>query len=293
MKEDRTSNGSSSRSWFERIGQVLIGEPQDHDGLREWLRDAVERGVLDPDSLRMIEGVLHVSEDRVRDIMIPRSHMVVIERDASLEEILPLVVESAHSRFPVIGDSRDEVIGILLAKDLLSHLMPNGETPFNVRDILRSVAFIPESKRLSMLLKEFRASHNHMAIVVDEYGGVAGLVTIEDVLEQIVGDIGDEYDGEEDSYIVPQGKNECIVKALTRISDFNEHFGTEFSDEEFDTVGGLVLNAFGRMPRRGESIEMEGLNFKVLGADIRRLHLLLVTRNSPVLSERDCNKLTE
>ncbi|CAK0780162.1 CorC-HlyC family protein YbeX [Gammaproteobacteria bacterium] len=281
MKEDRTPNGSTSRSWLERIGQALAGEPQDRDGLREWLREASERGVLDPDSLQMIEGVLEVSETRVRDIMVPRSHMRVVGCEASLEEILPLVVESAHSRFPVIGDSRDEVLGILLAKDLLSHLISDRSAPFNVRDVLRPVVFIPESKRLSMLLKEFRASHNHMAMVVDEYGGVAGLVTIEDVLEQIVGDIGDEHDGEEDAYIVPQGKYESTVNALTRISDFNEHFGTDFSDEEFDTVGGLVLNAFGRMPRRGETIEMEGLNFKVLGADIRRLHSLLVRREPP------------
>ena len=281
MKEDRTPNGGSSRSWLGRLGQALAGEPQDRNELREWLRDAGERGVLDQYSLQMIEGVLKVSEARVRDIMIPRSHMVVLECDATLEEILPLVVEAAHSRYPVIGDSRDEVLGVLLAKDLLSHLMSNDGTLFNVRNILRPVAFIPESKRLSMLLQEFRASHNHMAIVVDEYGGVAGLVTIEDVLEQIVGDIDDEYDDEEDVYIIPQGEDECIVNALTRISDFNHHFGTEFSDEEFDTVGGLVLNAFGRMPRRGDITEMDGLSFKVLGADIRRLHLLQVSRNQP------------
>jgi len=281
MKEDRTSNGSTSRSWFERIGQVLAGEPQDRNGLREWLRDAGERGVIDPDSLQMIEGVLKVSEARVRDIMIPRSHMTVVERDASLEEILPLIVESAHSRFPVIGDNRDEVLGILLAKDLLGYAMSERNVPFNLNNVLRRVAFIPESKRLSMLLKEFRGSHNHMAIVVDEYGGVAGLVTIEDVLEQIVGEIGDEHDSEEDFYIVPQGENKCIVNALTRISDFNKHFGTDFGNEEFDTVGGLVLNAFGRMPRRGDGITMEGLSFKVLGADIRRLHLIQVIRETP------------
>ncbi|CAK0762446.1 CorC-HlyC family protein YbeX [Gammaproteobacteria bacterium] len=285
MKEDRTPNGSTSRSWLERIGQALAGEPHDRNELREWLRDAGERGVLDADSLQMIEGVLQVSEARVRDIMVPRSHMMVVECDASLEEILPLVVESAHSRFPVIGDNRDEVLGILLAKDLLGYFTSNHSIPFSVRNVLRQVAFIPESKRLSMLLKEFRASHNHMAIVVDEYGGVAGLVTIEDVLEQIVGEIGDEHDSEEDAYIIPQGEHECIVNALTRINDFNEHFGTNFHNEEFETVGGLVLNAFGRMPRRGEGITMEGLSFKVLGADIRRLHLLQVIREIPTTTK--------
>jgi len=277
MKEDRSSNGSS-RSWLERIGQALAGEPQNRDELRLWLRDASARGVLDPDSLQMIEGVLQVSESRVRDIMIPRAHMIVIDGDAPLTELLPLVVESGHSRFPVIGTSRDEVLGILLAKDLLGYLVSGRDIPFCVHNFLRPVAFIPESKRLGILLKEFRASRNHMAIVIDEYGGVAGLVTIEDVLEQIVGDIGDEYDSEDDAYIVPQGENESIVNALTRISDFNDHFATQFNDEEFDTIGGVVLNAFGRLPRRGEEIAMEGLIFKVLGADMRRLHLLQVIR---------------
>jgi magnesium and cobalt transporter len=282
MKEDRPPNGpTASRSWLDRIGQALSGEPQDRDELRNLLRDVGERGVLDPDSLQMIEGVLQVSEARVRDIMVPRSHMAVVERDAPLEEILPLIVESAHSRFPVIGDSRDEVLGILLAKDLLAYCTSQHDTLFSVRDVLRPVAFIPESKRLSMLLKEFRASRNHMAVVVDEYGGVAGLVTIEDVLEQIVGEIADEHDSEEDAYIVAQGENDTIVNALTRIGDFNDYFGTNFSNEEFDTVGGLVLNAFGRMPRRGEVIAMAELRFKVLRADMRRLYLLQVTREPP------------
>lgn len=277
MKEDRTSNGVS-RSWLERIGQALSGEPQDREELRLWLRDATTRGVLDLDSLQMIEGVLQVSESRVRDIMIPRAHMIVIDGEAPLAEILPLVIESRHSRFPVIGSSRDDVLGILLAKDLLGYLVSQREEPFRVDNFLRPVAFIPESKRLGILLKEFRASRNHMAIVIDEYGGVAGLVTIEDVLEQIVGDIGDEYDSEEDSYIVPQGENESIVNALTRISDFNDYFGTQFSDAEFDTIGGVILNSFGRLPRRGEEINLDGLTFRVLGADMRRLHLLQVIR---------------
>ncbi len=278
MKDDRSPNGSPPRSWFDRIGQLLTGEPQDRDGLREWLRDACERGVLDADSLQMFEGVLRVSEARVRDIMVPRAHMVVVEGDVSLHDVLALVVESAHSRFPVIGDSRDEILGVMLAKDLLKHLTADRDSPIGVRNILRPVAFIPESKRLSVLLKEFRASRNHMAIVVDEYGGVAGLVTIEDVLEQIVGEIGDEHDSEGAADIIPQGENEYIVNALTRIMDFDDHFGTDFKNETFDTVGGLVLHAFGRMPRRGESILREGFNFTVLGADMRRLHLLQVRR---------------
>ncbi len=285
MKEDRIQNGSSGRSWFERLGQVLAGEPHDRNELRDWLRDASERGVLDADSLQMIEGVLRVSEARVRDIMVPRSHMVVLASDASLEDILSLVVESAHSRFPVIGDSRDEVFGVLLAKDLLKHLCVDRAVPFGVRDLLRPVAFIPESKRLSVLLKEFRASRNHMAIVVDEYGGVAGLVTIEDVLEQIVGEIGDEHDNDDVAYIVPQGENDCIVNALTRINDFNVHFGTEFKNDAYETVGGLVLSAFGRMPQRGECITLEALLFTVLAADVRRLHLLQVTRHTDAHKE--------
>ena len=287
MKEDRSPSGSPSRSWFERISQVLAGEPQDRDELREWLRDVSARGVLDADSLQMIEGVLRVYEARVRDIMVPRSHMVVVGCDASIEEILSLVVESAHSRFPIIGESRDEILGIMLAKDLIKHLIADRSVPFRVRDILRPVAFIPESKRLSVLLKEFRASRNHMAIVVDEYGGVAGLITIEDVLEQIVGDIGDEHDGDGVDYIVPQGENVCVVNALTRINDFNAYFGTDCKNEVCDTVGGLVLNAFGRMPRRGECITMEGLIFTVLGSDIRRIHSIEIRREmNPPPNER-------
>ncbi len=278
MKEDRLTSPHPSRSWLERIGQALSGEPRDRGELIELLRDARTRELMDSDSLLMIEGVLQVGEERVRDIMIPRSQMVVVERDASLQDILPVVVESAHSRFPVIGDSRDEVLGILLAKDLLSYFINNRNGPFNIGDVLRPVVFIPESKRLNVLLKEFRASRNHMAVVVDEYGGVAGLVTIEDVLEQIVGEIADEHDIEEDTFIVIQSEGEFLVKALTPISDFNEYFSTQFSDEEFDTLGGLVMNGFGRMPRRGETLTMEGLRFKVVRADMRRIHLLQVSR---------------
>ncbi|CAK0776765.1 CorC-HlyC family protein YbeX [Gammaproteobacteria bacterium] len=284
MKEDHIPDSVSPWSWFGRIGQAFSGEPQDREEIRERLRDAVDRGALDPDSLHMIEGVLQVSETRVREIMIPRSQMVVITQDATLDEILPLIVGSAHSRFPVVGENRDEVLGILLAKDLLGELFRRSlfshdseETPFQVRDLLRSVAFVPESKRLGMLLKEFRARRSHMAIVVNEYGGVSGLVTIENVLEQIVGDIGDEHDNEEDNYIIPQTNKHCLVNALARICDFNEYFETHFNDEDFDTVGGLVLNSFGRMPRKGEQVTMEGLTFKIMRADVRRLYLLQVS----------------
>jgi magnesium and cobalt transporter len=277
MSVERTNNGTSSRSWLERLSFALLGEPKDREQLVELLRDAQQRELLDPEALTMIEGVLQVAEMQVRDIMVPRAQMAVVERDAPLEDILPAVIESAHSRFPVIGDNRDEVVGILLAKDLLAYYGQDNARNFNVRDILRPAVFIPESKRLNVLLKEFRASRNHMAIVVDEYGGVAGLVTIEDVLEQIVGEIVDEHDIEEDTYIKKHNDNVYAVKALTPIEEFNHYFFANFSDEEFDTIGGLVMHRFGRLPRRGEVISIDRFRFKVLNADSRRIHLLQVT----------------
>ena len=225
----------------------------------------------------MIDGVIEVAEMQVRDIMIPRSQMVVVERDADLKVILETVVDSAHSRFPAVGENRDEVIGILLAKDLLPYFLEGEELRFNLRDILRPAVFIPESKRLNVLLKEFRASRNHIAIVVDEYGGVAGLVTIEDVLEQIVGDIEDEHDIEEDAYIFQHRDNDYTVKAITPIEDFNESFQVDFSDEEFDTIGGLVMNGFGHMPKRGETLNLGDFHFKVLRASSRQIYLLQVS----------------
>lgn len=283
MSEGRSSKPSKdgkSKGWFGRIGQLIQGEPQDRDELLDVLRDAQQNELLDGDALSMIEGVMQVSEMQVRDIMIPRSQMVVVELDTSMEQTLPVVIASAHSRFPVVGESRDEVQGILLAKDLLPMFIhQNGEeTRLNMRELLRPAVFIPESKRLNVLLKEFRANRNHMAIVVDEYGGVAGLVTIEDVLEQIVGEIEDEHDFEDDLYILTHKSGQHIVKAITPIDDFNAHFGTELSDEEFDTVGGLVMNAFGHLPKRDETIELEGFSFKVIRADNRRVHLMQVTR---------------
>ena len=266
-----------SGSWLRRLLESLAGEPQDLEELSEVLTDARERGLIDTDVFAMLEGVLQVSEIQVRDVMVPRSQMVVIQRDEPPERILPVVVESGHSRFPVVGEDRDEVVGILLAKDLLRYFADGGEGQFDIRECVRPAVFIPESKRLNVLLKEFRVSHNHMAIVVDEYGGVSGLLTIEDVLEQIVGDIGDEYDVDEGEGIRKEAERNFAVPALTRIEEFNSTFGTRFSDEEFDTIGGLVLHELGRMPRRGEAIEIGGVEIKVVRADRRRIETLRVT----------------
>lgn len=259
---------------LERLGAFLMREPEDREQLIELLRGSHERNLLDSDALAMIEGVLQVSEMQARDIMVPRAQMDVIDIRDAPARFIPTVIETAHSRFPVVEGDKDKVIGILLAKDLLRYYA--GEE-FDVRDMLRPAVFIPESKRLNVLLKDFRAARNHMAIVVDEYGGVSGLVTIEDVLEQIVGDIEDEYDFDEtEDNIVSQPDGRRRVKALTEIADFNDAFGTDLSDEEYDTVGGLVTGAFGRVPKRGEEIVVDGLRFKVLRADSRRVHSLLV-----------------
>ncbi|HJQ63201.1 MAG TPA: transporter associated domain-containing protein [Burkholderiales bacterium] len=267
----------SKRSLLERLSTLIMREPEDREQLIELLHGAYEHDLLDADALAMIEGVLQVSEMQARDIMVPRSQMEVIDVNESPDQFIPMVIQTAHSRFPVIGDNKDDVIGILLAKDLLRYYA--GEEEFNVRDMLRPAVFIPESKPLNVLLKEFRKNRNHIAIVVDEYGGVAGLVTIEDVLEQIVGDIEDEYDFEDvESNIVPEKGGQYRVKALTEIQDFNAALGTNYSDEEFDTIGGLILKRFGRVPKRGEQISFDNLTFRVLRADSRRLHLLQVTR---------------
>jgi magnesium and cobalt transporter len=263
-------------SWLRRLVESLTGEPQDLDQLEGVLEDAKERGLIDADVLGMLEGVLEVSEIQVRDVMVPRSQMVVVSRDDPPEKILPVVIESGHSRFPVVGEDRDEVVGILLAKDLLRYFAQSDATPFDIRECVRPAVFIPEAKRLNVLLKEFRVSHNHMAIVVDEYGGVSGLLTIEDVLEQIVGEIGDEYDVDEVEGIRKEAERTFAVPALTRIDEFNAAFGTKFSDEECDTIGGLVLQELGRMPRRGEAIEFGGLEIKVQRADRRRIDMLRV-----------------
>lgn len=280
MAHDSESNPGNkpgrrgTQGWLRRLGMNLAGPPRNREELVNVLREAQAGNLLDIDALWMMQGVLNVSELQVRDVMIPRSQMVIIERNASADEILPIAIESGHSRFPVIAESRDEVVGILLAKDML-RLAMNGQDvdPFNMGEALRPAVFVPEAKRVNVLLKEFRASRNHMAVVVDEYGGVAGLVTIEDALEQIVGDIDDEYDQAEGAYILRQDKNRFLVRSLTPVSEFNRYFGSEFSDEEFDTIGGLVMHEFGHMPKRGESAVIERFQFNVQRADSRRIHL--------------------
>jgi magnesium and cobalt transporter len=261
--------------WLERLSTMLLREPEDREQLIELLHSAYDRNLLDSDALSMIEGVMQVSEMKASDIMVPRSQMDVIDISETPDKFVPLMIETAHSRFPVTENSKDNVIGILLAKDLLRYYA--GGEEFNAREILRPVVFIPESKRLNVLLKDFRSNRNHIAIVVDEYGGVAGLVTIEDVLEQIVGDIEDEYDYDEsEDNIVQELSGHYRVKAITEIDDFNKMLDVEFSDDDYDTVGGLVLNKFGRLPKRGESVVIGSLKFIVLRADSRRLHTVLV-----------------
>jgi magnesium and cobalt transporter len=261
---------------LERISHWLMREPEDREQLIELLHGAYENSLMDADALAMIEGVLQVSEMRVGEIMIPRAQMDIIDINDAPEVFIPFVIETAHSRFPVVDKDKDDVIGILLAKDLLRHY---AESDSDIRGMLRPAVFIPESKRLNVLLKEFRSNRNHIAIVVDEYGGVAGLVTIEDVLEQIVGDIEDEYDFDEaaDNILLDQAGH-YRVKAITEIADFNAAFGTHFSDAEFDTVGGMVIHHLGRLPKRGELVQVGGLRIQVLRADSRRVHTLLVDR---------------
>lgn len=274
------NNSSHKVSWFEHLGSLLFRQPEDREQLVALLHSAYERNLLDADALAMIEGVLHVSEMQVRDIMVPRSQMDTIDISEKPDEFIPYVIEKGHSRFPVTDGNKDHVIGILLAKDLLRYYA--GEEAFDVRDMLRPAVFIPESKRLNILLKDFRRSRNHIAIVVDEYGGVAGLVTIEDVLEQIVGEIEDEYDfDEEEANIVADASGYYRVKAITEVASFNEVLAAAFSDEDFDTIGGLVTSKFGRLPKNGESIVIDNFRFTVLRADSRRLHLLKVEKVEP------------
>jgi magnesium and cobalt transporter len=265
---------SSKPGLLERLSAFLLREPEDREQLIQLLHSAYERNLLDADALSMMEGVLQVSERQVREIMIPRAQMDVIDISEPPEKFIPFVIETAHSRFPVVDGDKDNIIGILLAKDLLRYYA--GEE-FDVRDMLRPAVFVPEAKRLNVLLRDFRSNRNHIALVADEYGGVSGMVTIEDVLEQIVGDIEDEYDFDEDEdNIIPDGAGHYRVKADTEIGDFNEALGTEFSDEEYDTVGGLVLKTAGQLPKRGDHVLIDGLTFTVLRADSRRLHSLLV-----------------
>jgi magnesium and cobalt transporter len=279
MSKDPNTTGR----WLRRLKQGLAAEPQDREELRAVLRDAGDRGLVDGDALSMIEGVLEVSDLQVRDIMVPRAQMVFVRRHERATSILPVVVESGHSRFPVMDEDRDDIVGILLAKDLL-RLTGEKRERFDIREFMRPALFVPESKRLNVLLREFRRNRNHMAIVVDEYGGVSGLVTIEDVIEQIVGEIDDEYDVDDDLNIRRDAERQFTVRGVTRIAEFNEYFGARLSEEEgFDTVAGLLMKQLGHLPRRGESATIEGFEFRVLRADRRRIETLKVAAPRDVL----------
>jgi magnesium and cobalt transporter len=276
---------SSRPTLLDRLSTLLVRKPEDREQLLLLLRDAFERNLIDGDALSIIEGALAVSDIQVRDVMVPRAQMNAVSLQDPIETITEFVVEATHSRYPVTGENRDDVVGILLAKDLLRHFAGK---EFDLRDSLRPAVFIPESKRLNVLLREFRASRNHMALVVDEYGGVAGLITIEDVLEQIVGDIEDEYDFDEAAdNIVLDNTGRYRVKATTEIGDFNTAFGTDFSDADYDTVGGLIIQQLGRLPKRNEVVQFEGLRIQVLRADSRRVHTLLVDQQRSLALNRD------
>lgn len=286
MNEDSSlsSDGPSRKTFFQRLGQFFQNEPKDRQTLVEVFRDSEENELIDHDTRDMLEGVIQISEMRIRDIMIPRSQIVTLERNQSLEEIITIINEAQHSRYPVISDGKDNVEGILLAKDMLRYLLPNSEE-FNIDNVIRPAVVVPESKRVDRLLKEFQEERYHMAIVVDEFGGVSGVVTIEDILEEIVGDIEDEYDDDEEQEIRQLSKHTFSIKALTPLEDFNERFNTQFSDEDIDTIGGLVMTSFGHLPTRGESIEINGLLFKVSSSDSRRIIQLQVTIPNTIVEE--------
>lgn len=277
MTDDQSSIDPRSRSWIDKIAQVFSDEPTDTKSLLELLRNAEQDRVLDADALSIIEGALQVSSMQVRDIMIPRSQVVTVSSKLPTKEIIQLITKASHSRFPVIGDNVDNVMGILLAKDLLPLILNSNIDKFDIKDVVRPATFVPESKRLNVLLREFRATRQHMAIVIDEYGSVCGAVTIEDVLEQIVGEIEDEYDVDDESYIKKFDEDNHIVKALTPVDEFNEYFDTDFSDQEFTTVGGLVLQQFGHIPERGETVNIGPFLVTVLNADSRQIKLVKVT----------------
>ena len=272
------SKGSTTGGWRGQLTRTLAGRLRERSQLIELLREAHKRELLDDDAMTMIEGALTMAELQARDIMIARAEMVCIRRDDALASILPAVIESGHSRFPVVDGDRDDVVGILLAKDLLRAAAGSTRGKFDMREYLRPVVFVPEAKRLNVLLKEFRGNRNHMAIVVDEYGGVAGLITIEDIIEQIIGDIDDEFDVEDDQNIRLESPGQHIVRGTTPIAEFNAHFGTQLADDEFDTIAGLVMQQFGRVPRRGESVTLDEFAFHVLRMDRRRIETLRVTR---------------
>ncbi len=271
MNDDQSSNGSGRQSLVEKIGKAFASQPRDREELLSTLKTACENGIIDADALAMLEGALEVSETQVRDAMIPRAQMVVVNIDASLDDFLPRIIESGHSRFPVVGEDKDQVEGILLAKDLLPHLS-QGRWSFDLAEIIRPAMVIPESKRLNMLLRDFRGGRNHMAIVVDEYGGVSGLITIEDVLEEIVGEIDDEFDEEIEAPIIPLGGKRYQIQALTPITDLNDMFESRLDTEDHDTIGGLLLSRFGRVPEFDDVMVVDDrFEFRVIQADSRRI----------------------
>jgi magnesium and cobalt transporter len=276
MNEDRPGSSTGDRSWIDKISLLFNSEPRTRQDLEDVLAIAADKEVIDQDARSIIEGAMQVSDMQARDIMIPRSQMVLIKAEGTLEDILPLIIRSAHSRYPVIGDSPDDVLGILLAKDLLPQILVPDNDDFKIEDLLRPTMVVPESKRLNVLLREFRENRNHMAIVIDEYGGVAGLVTIEDVLEEIVGEIEDETDEKVDRSIHMISEREYMVKALTPIEEFNTYFDSTLSDEEFDTIGGLVIHAFGHMPARHEVTVIDDFKCEVVKADQRKIYTLRV-----------------
>jgi len=274
MSDDRPGNDSGEKSLISKFAELFSSEPRNRKDLQEVLAIAVENEIIDADARSIMEGAMEVSDMQARDIIIPRPQMVVIKADSTLEEILPQIVSTAHSRYPVVGDGIDEICGILLAKDLLPQILNKDQSEFRIRELLRPTVVVPESKRLNVLLREFRENRNHMAIVIDEYGGVAGLVTIEDVLEEIVGEIEDETDAKTDQFIRKITEDDFFIKALTPIEDFNDYFGTDFSDDEFDTIGGLVIQALGHMPTRNQTATIDQFEFQVINADQRKIHSL-------------------
>jgi magnesium and cobalt transporter len=284
-EKDKPDTGASGK-WLRKLSRSLGGEAQDRGELQQYLREAERRGVIEGDALAMLEGVLNVSDIQVRDIMVPRAQMTVLNGDDDGDTLLATVVESGHSRFPVMDDAREKIIGVLLAKDLL-RLQLAGEMPFDIKEFMRPAVFVPESKRLNVLLREMRRSRVHMAIVADEYGGIAGLVTIEDVIEQIVGDIDDEHDVDEDVNIRKDGERQYLVRGQTPIEEFNEYFQTELSDDEFDTVAGLVMKQLGRLPRRGETLQLADCELKVMRFDRRRIDLMRLTAPRDIVPPED------
>ncbi len=285
-KEKERDIGASGK-WLRKLSRKMTGEAQDRGEVIEYLREAALQGIIEGDALAMLEGVLGVAEIQVRDIMVPRAQMTFLNRDDESEVLLKTVVESGHSRFPVMDEDREKVVGILLAKDLLRITAGNGGAEFDIKEFMRPPVFVPESKRLDVLLREMRRSRVHMAIVADEYGGIAGLVTIEDVLEQIVGDIDDEHDIDEDANIRKEGERQYIVRGQTPIDEFNEYFQTELSDDEFDTLAGLVMKQLGRLPRRGETLQLADCDLKVLRFDRRRIDTLRLTAPRDIVPPED------